>query len=67
MIDSEEASMIFPSSIFEANSYLIEKKTQTLIEYAAFFGSIQIIKYLHFNNVELDPSLWIYVIQKMMN
>ena len=46
-------------SIYEANPLLI-KKTPTLIEYAAFFGSVQIFKYLYLNEVELTPSLWIY-------
>ena len=48
-------------SIFETNPFLYDK-TPTLIEYAAFFGSIQIIKFLIDNNVELTPSLWIYAI-----
>ena len=34
----------------------------TLIEYAAFFGSIQIFKYLVKNGVELYPSLWNFAI-----
>ena len=34
----------------------------TLIEYASFYGSIQIFKYLHLNGVELDSSLWLYAI-----
>ena len=34
----------------------------SLIEYAAFFGSIQIFQYLQFNKVELYPSLWYYSI-----
>ena len=29
-------------------------------EYAAFFGSIQIFKYLYLNGVELTSSLWFY-------
>ena len=33
-----------------------------LVEYAAFFGSIQIFKYLLVNQVKLIPSLWIYAI-----
>ena len=49
------------SSIFETNQFLLDKKP-TLIEYAAFFGSIQIFKYLQMNNVELTPSLWLYAI-----
>ena len=48
-------------SIFEINSYLINK-TPSLIEYAAFFGSIQIFQYLKLSGAELNPSLWMYVI-----
>lgn len=48
-------------SIFETNSILLQKKPN-LIEYAAFFGSIQILKYLYINNVEVSPSLWLYAI-----
>ncbi|KAK8897957.1 hypothetical protein M9Y10_000201 [Tritrichomonas musculus] len=48
-------------SIFETNSFLM-KKTPKLNEYAAFYGSIQIIQYLNYNNVELTPSIWIYAI-----
>ena len=48
-------------SIFETNPFLIKRKA-SLIEYAAFFGSIQIFKYLQLNNVELTPSLWLYAI-----
>ena len=47
------------NSIFESHSILNEKPA-TLIEYAAFYGSIQIVKYLWLNKVELSPSLWIY-------
>ncbi|KAK8835254.1 hypothetical protein M9Y10_039802 [Tritrichomonas musculus] len=55
------SSKITPS-IFETNSFLIEKNEMTLIEYSAFFGSIQIFQYLMMNKVELKPSLWLYVI-----
>ena len=48
-------------SIFETHPLLVEKQA-TLIEYAAFFGSIQIFNYLRMNNVKLTPSLWIYAI-----
>lgn len=48
-------------SIFETNSLLL-KKPPTLIQYSAFFGSLQIFKYLYFNQKEKDPSLWIYAI-----
>ena len=54
-------STIIEPSIFETNSFLIERKP-SLIEYAAFFGSIQVFQYLKFNNVELNPSLWLYAI-----
>ena len=49
-------------SKYETNSFLLKKKETTLIEYAAFFGSIQIFKYLYKNEVELTPSLWYYAI-----
>ncbi|KAK8880413.1 hypothetical protein M9Y10_003085 [Tritrichomonas musculus] len=44
-------------SLFETNSFLIENKSTTLIEYSAFFGAIQIFQYLRLNEVELKPSL----------
>ena len=57
------------SSIYETNSFLIKNQIESednngvsLIEYAAFFGSIQIIKYLQLQGVELTSSLWIYAI-----
>ena len=50
-----------PQSIYETNLFLNRNKP-TLIEYSVFFGSIQVFKYLFFNNVELTPSLWIYSI-----
>lgn len=48
-------------SIFETNSYLLEKKI-TMIEYAVFFGSIQIMKYLFVQSIVLAPSLWLLAI-----
>ena len=33
-----------------------------MIEYASFFGSIQIIRYLKYNKVPLTFSLWNYVV-----
>ena len=48
-------------SIFETNSYLIGKEI-TLIEYAAFFGSIQIFKYLYLNKVRTNRSFWFFSI-----
>ena len=48
-------------SIYETNDYLIDK-TPSLIEYATFYGSIQIFHFLRLNRIELEPSLWIYAI-----
>ena len=53
-------SDIEPSD-FETNPLLI-RKTPTLIEYAAFFGSVQIVKFLYKNGAKLEPSLWIYAV-----
>lgn len=49
------------SSIFETN-LLLSKRNTNFIEYAAFFGSVQIFKYLFLNGMKLESSLWIYVI-----
>ncbi|KAK8838677.1 hypothetical protein M9Y10_032714 [Tritrichomonas musculus] len=48
-------------SIYETNLFLIDKNP-TLIEYSAFYGSIQIFKYLYQKNLELDHSIWLYAI-----
>ena len=48
-------------SIYETNQYLAFQQP-TLIEYAAFFGSIQIFKYLILNKVKIDKSLCLYAI-----
>ena len=49
-------------SIFETNSFLLKNKKTSLIEYSAFYGSIQIFQYLRLNKVELTSSLWMYAI-----
>ena len=49
------------NSIFETNLFLIEN-IPTIIEYASFFGSIQIFQYLKYNNIKLEPSLWLCAI-----
>lgn len=49
------------SSIFETHPFLI-KHEATLIEYTAFFGSIQIFRYLFNRDVVLTSSLWLYAI-----
>ena len=49
-------------SIYETNSFLNKRESTSLIEYAAFFGSIQIFNYLITNNAEIKPSMWLYAI-----
>ena len=53
-------SIINPS-IFESHVFLMDKEP-SLIEYAAFYGSIQIIRYLIYNNIQMTPSIWMYAI-----
>lgn len=46
-------------SIYETNSYLLQKHyTLDFIEYACFFGSVKIFKYLYMNNIKLHGMLW---------
>ncbi|KAK8889890.1 hypothetical protein M9Y10_034644 [Tritrichomonas musculus] len=49
-------------SIFETNLFLLRNDKPSLIEYAAFFGSIQIFKYLFINEARTNPNLWLYAI-----
>lgn len=49
-------------SIYETNSLLLHKSKVTLIEYAAFFGSLQIFKYLINEGAKLAQSIWIFAI-----
>ncbi len=52
-----------PKSIFETNPFLIDKDRIKLIEYAAFFGSNDIIKYIQINGkVKLASNIWCYSI-----
>lgn len=48
-------------SIYETNRFLFNKNP-TLIQYAMFWGSTKIIKYLCEHKVKLDSSLWLYAI-----
>ena len=48
-------------SIYETNSFLLENNP-SLIEYALFYGSIQIFNYLRLNHVQLNENLWLYAI-----
>lgn len=53
-------SLIEPS-IYETNPFLLDKDV-SLIEYCAFFGSIQIFNYLYKNGVMLESSLILFAI-----
>lgn len=61
---------IIEPSIYETNSFLIQKKINSngissgisLINYAAFFGSIKIFEYLQNDEAELNSSIWDYAI-----
>ena len=52
---------IIKPSIYETNSFLFSK-SPTLIEYAAFYGSIQIFQYILKNGVQMNSNLWLYSI-----
>ena len=54
-------SMTIENSIYETNS-IFEYNQPKLIEYSAFFGSIQILRFLYQNHVDSPQSLWIYAI-----
>ena len=60
--ESYSLKSFIESSIFETNPLLLEVPQLTLIEYAVFFGSVQIFKYLYKNDVEHTKSLWLYAI-----
>lgn len=47
--------------LFETNSILLKKEPE-LIEYSAFYVSIQIFRYLIQNNVQLTENIWEYEI-----
>ena len=49
-------------SIYETNNFLLKYDSYKLIEYAAFYGSIQIFNYLRLNGVVLTSTLWLYSI-----
>lgn len=50
-------------SIFETNSLILAKSDLKLIEYASFYGSIEVIKYMKMNyEIELTSIMWFYAI-----
>ena len=62
-----QASSKLKVSIFETNKFIAIKSlphtgSSTLIEYAAYFGSVKIFKYLYSQNVQMKPKLLTYSI-----
>lgn len=56
-------SSLLNKTIYETNSFLLKQKEGvSLIEYAAFFGAIQIFQFLKLNRVELKSNLWLFAI-----
>ena len=53
---------IIDPSIYETNNFILKQSKITLIEYAAFCGSIQIFSYLRQNGAKLNSSLWLYAV-----
>ena len=53
---------IVEKSIFETNSFLLKNNKTTLIEYAAFMGAAQIVKYLFLNGAKVKSSIWLYAV-----
>ena len=49
-------------SIFETNPLLMMNKKIKLINYAAFYGSIEIFKFLHLNGCKTNSKIWLYAI-----
>ncbi|KAK8846488.1 hypothetical protein M9Y10_020511 [Tritrichomonas musculus] len=48
-------------SIYETNLFLTNH-LPSLIEYSAFYGSIQIFRYLYYQNVEISTSIWPFAV-----
>lgn len=49
-------------TFYETNPILLRKRKLSLIEFATFYGSFNIFKYLISQDIELTPSLWILAI-----
>ena len=51
------------ASVFETNNIFFDKHDISLFEYASFYGSNEVIKFIKINGeVELTPSMWKYAI-----
>lgn len=60
-INKTKLSLVMDQSIYEIDvlgDRYERRKRSSLIEYAAFFGSVKIFNYLLMNNCKLTPSLW---------
>ena len=51
-----------PTSIYETNQLFLKDNKIKIIEYAAFFGSNEIIKYIRNEGIEIPSSIWFYAI-----
>ena len=69
--NNQSLKSFIPHSIFETNSFLTSSEEKPkkrygirteLIEYAAFFGSIQIFRYMFLNKVKLTNYVWCFAI-----
>ena len=47
-------------SNFETNQLVVDKSMIKLIEYALFYGSNDIIKYMEMKRAELTSGMWLY-------
>lgn len=52
---------LLSDSIYETNSFLY-KNSPSIIEYASFYGSIQIFKYLIGQGATINSNIWLYAI-----
>ena len=52
----------YPRKPLDTNIFLIKSFKVSLIEYSAFFGSVQIFKYLIMNGCTLNPKIWLFAI-----
>ena len=59
---NNEANKEIELSIYETNQFLLKKSKITLIEYAAFCGATNIIKFLLHKNIKMPQSIWEYAI-----
>lgn len=49
-------------SPYETNVFLLKKNEIKLVEYAAFFGSLNLIRYMNYRGVKLTSRMWEFAI-----